>query len=317
MFLPETGNSGACNFDEIVESALAESLLRLGARAARHLPSDPTPESLASAVRDHRVAPGVFARYYALIEVLQSGQPAAASRLWSEIGCLVTQAAPFRVVACTQEILGDDVSRYAEIFGRGQATQPIFLPPPPDLCAQVSTRVQQALSLLTRVQPAWAQEIQSLVGEIIVLVPQNLHLAGGSSMMLWGTVLLNAEMATDRIAVLMTLAHEATHLMLFGVACQEPLARNPPQDTFSTALRPTPRPMSALFHATYVSGRLYALAQCLLANPELTHQEHDALAAQAALHRARFREGAEIVLHQGLLSDAARELMEEARALTG
>jgi hypothetical protein len=317
MFIPKTGNAGVSNLDEIMRAALAESLLRLGVRAARHLPPQPTPESLALAIRQNRVAPGVFARYYALIDALQSGQPAKASSLWSDIGSLVTQTPPFRVVACAYETLGDDVSRYAEVFGRGQRVQPIFLPPPPALCAAVRERIEEALALLTRVQPAWAQEIQSLVGEIILLLPQNLHLSGGSSMMLWGTVLLNAEMATDRIAALMTLAHEATHLMLFGVACREPLARNPPEETFSTALRPTPRPMSALFHATYVSGRLHALAQHLLASPELTREEQDTLAALATLQRERFRQGVEIVLAQGLLSAAARELMEEARALTG
>lgn len=54
-----------------------------------------------------------------------------------------------------------------------------------------------------------------------------------------------------------TLAHEGSHSFLFGLTMEEPLVRNPDDELFPSPLRQDRRPMDGIYHATYVSARMY------------------------------------------------------------
>ena len=298
-----------------MRSELAESLLRLGHRASALLPPDPSPELLASQTRQHRVPPAVFARYYALISLLQRGDAPSAARLWVELGKLTSAPLEFRIRPFSVEALGPDASYYQHSFAQGQESPADFTTPEAFAVDRLTRLITEARTLLTSVHPAWAAELQALIGEIIAVRAAAESFKGGSSMMLWGTVIMNAGAVDSRIAALSVLAHEATHLLLFGMARREPLTRNPVEQKFSTPLRPTPRPMNAVFHASYVSGRLCALFRLLGASRALDTAEQTEVAALAELQQRRFEQGLEVILAHGGLSPVARTLIDEAQAL--
>jgi HEXXH motif-containing protein len=54
---------------------------------------------------------------------------------------------------------------------------------------------------------------------------------------------------------LRTIVHEAAHLLLFGLARNEPLVNDGPARCHDSPLRRDPRPMDGLFHAAFVLAR--------------------------------------------------------------
>jgi HEXXH motif-containing protein len=57
-----------------------------------------------------------------------------------------------------------------------------------------------------------------------------------------------------------SLAHEAAHSLLFGLAVGGQLTENDAAERYSSPLRRDPRPMEGVAHATYVTARMaYAL----------------------------------------------------------
>lgn len=313
MFIPKTGGL-SLELDAAMRSELAESLRRLGHRAAALLPANPSPDLIAQQTRQHRVLPGVFGRYYELIEALQAGNRTSAASLWAELGSLTAVPAHFRMCPFAAEALGSDSARYQRLFTRGQEAVGTFSAPEAPEAQRLTALTVEAMALIESVHAPWAQELRALVGEVVfVRVPRG-TLSGGSSMMLWGTVLMNSAAVENRIAALSVLAHEATHLLLFGLARREPLTHNAPQESFSTPLRPTPRPMNAVFHATYVSGRLHALCGLLRASGALASAECAEVDDISSLQFERFVQGLAVIHAHGALSPIAQTLIDEAQS---
>ena len=295
--------------------ALAESLGRLGSRAAALLPASPTPAQIAARVCAGRVHPGVFGRYFDLVNALQSGQAVQAADLWKAIGETSASPAEFRIIPYSADTLGEDAARYQRLFDQGQQSALVFHPPSGQQMAEATVALTQAMALLETTLPAWAAEIRAIVTEVIVLDARDTGMSGGSSMLLWGTVLLNAANPCRRISALSIVAHEATHLLLFGLARHGPLVGNPPDEKFLTPSRPVLRPMNALYHSSYVSGRLAALFRLLANCSALDAAELGELAALRELQRKRFLEGFEVIMAHAQLTPLGRELLEEAHRL--
>ena len=132
-------------------------------------------------------------------------------------------------------------------------------------------------------------------------------------MMVWGAALVSVDARPDRIRVLSVMAHEATHHLLFGLARSEPLVTNPVGERFCTELRPTPRPMNAIFHSTYVSGRLHALFDVLGSRARLSDEELAHVNAISDLQQRRFQQGCDVILEKAKLTRLGRRVIEEAR----
>ncbi|WP_210201044.1 aKG-HExxH-type peptide beta-hydroxylase [Methylosinus trichosporium] len=295
---------------------LAASLERLGARAGAVLPLAPDAAAIARDIRSRRVAPGVFGRYYDLVTALQTEDWTAAARLWREIAQEAARPADFAVLPFDAEALGDDAGRYQRMFTIGLAAAPQFARPDDDALTHLRESLSAALALLDAVHADWAAEIRALIGQVIAVVrpaADAVSMSGGSSMMLWGAVLIDVGARPDRIRVLSVLAHEATHQLLFGLARSEPLVMNPVRERFCTPLRPTPRPMNAIFHSTYVSGRIHALFEILRPRARLSDAEAALVAEISDLQRRRFAQGSELILEQARSSALGRRLIEEAR----
>ncbi len=140
--------------------------------------------------------------------------------------------------------------------------------------------------------------------------------SGGSSAMAWGALMVNVRNAPDRITVLTVVTHEETHLLLLGAARTEPLVTNAVEERYSTELRPIPRPMNALYHSTYVSGRTVWLCRMLRGScaSDLSPDELQRVEEIADLQRRRFDQGLELIRREARLTPLGHRLIEEAAA---
>lgn len=137
---------------------------------------------------------------------------------------------------------------------------------------------------------------------------------GASSFMLWGAITLNLERHRTPLDILEGLVHEAAHLLLFGLFPTTPPVLNPVRERQASPLRPEPRPLLGVYHATFVCARLHHLYERLRARPPTGLDPAHPLAARQVEHRARFLEGHATLTRHARLSEPGRELLAAAHA---
>ncbi len=314
MFIPEL-NSPVLRLDQAMRDDLATSLERLGERASDVLSAEVDTASMARQIRSHAILPGVFARYYDLITALQKQDWLAAERLWREISRWAAMPADFSILSFDTNDLGDDAERYQRLFSAGQSVLPQFVRPDEEALASLRRTVPAALDLLDVVHAAWAAEVRALIAQVVALVLPGSKAEpayGGSSMMVWGGIVVNIGRPPDLLQVLSILVHEATHQLLFALSRTEPLVLNPVNETFGTPLRPTPRPMNAVFHSTYVSGRIHTLFDMLLQRLDLKGAELAQVEETSRLQRTRFQQGCDLIKDKARLTPLGWRLIDEA-----
>jgi HEXXH motif-containing protein len=317
MFIPEP-NSPALRLDQAMRDDLATSLERLAERASAVLPAEVDTTFMVQQIRSHGVLPGVFARYYDLITALQKQDWPAAARLWREISRWSARPADVSILPFDADTLGDDAERYQRLFSTGQTVVPQFARPDEAALASLRRTVPAALDLLEAAHAAWAAEVRALITQVVAFAPPDRGAGpayGGSSMMVWGGIVVNIGMPPDRLEVLAILAHEATHQLLFGLSRTEPLVLNPVSERFGTPLRPIPRPLNAVFHSTYVSGRIHMLFEMLLQRLDLQGAELTWAQETSCLQRDRFQQGCDLIMDKARLTPLGRRLIEEARGV--
>lgn len=125
---------------------------------------------------------------------------------------------------------------------------------------------------------------------------------------------MNAEGHKTDLEVLQTLAHESSHMHLFGVALDSPLVLNDEEERYKSPLRFDPRPMDGIYHAVYVSARMhYALTRLLTSGVLSPAQVEEARAANL-IHVKSFREGLATIEAEGKLSELGDRLLSEAKS---
>jgi hypothetical protein len=206
--------------------------------------------------------------------------------------------------------------RYARFISDDPSVQFDVFPPSPKAAAACRVQIQQAFALMDAGDPELAAEIRALLREIILATgakdPKALTFDGASSFMLWGGILLNADRSDGAIGMVQMLAHESAHNLLFGFSADESLVENPYDELFSSPLRLDPRPMDGIYHATFVTARMYRAVRRLIDSKilsgELLEKAHKDLAENARL----FTKGIETVERHGKLSPLGKALIQGA-----
>ncbi len=317
MFIPHPSGR-ARELDREMRQDLASSLERIAAMAAAVLPGQDGLADALAQVRAHRIEPGVFALYYDLVFALQNRDWPAVAGLWTRLLARAREEPQPRLLRYRPEDLGEDAERFQRLTSIGTPEPVVFSDPDDDDWRRFEDTAPAALGLLERAHPAWAEEVRELGVWTIAAAPERKPQArgfsGGSSLMAWGAILVNVRDWTDRVGVLGVIAHEATHLMLFGVSRSEPLVTNPVGERYQTEARPMPRPMNALYHSTYVSGRMARMSQEILDRcaGELSDDERRKLEQSLTLQRERFVQGEAVIRREARLTPLGRRLIEEA-----
>lgn len=306
----------ASSLDAAMRASLADSLeyicqiLKFATRC-----SDISLEELSLQVRTHRVSPGVFGRYYDLVFAARQQQHAMVIDLWREIVDLASCEPKLSVLPFTNDALGQDLSRYSRLLGLNQASTAILDVPDCESWHLFEDNVVAALALIREADEALADEAGSLITQVIGAGSSRKNAGGGfggiSSFMLWGAVFLNVAKHRTVLDVFEGLVHEAAHHVLFGLSVREPLVTNSPAERYDSPLRPDPRPMDGVFHATFVCARLhYALGRL---------RDTDTVARSSAMRReiddrmqtrARsFHDGLDTVRCHGRLSPTGAQIV--------
>jgi hypothetical protein len=150
-------------------------------------------------------------------------------------------------------------------------------PPPEPVAAVCERELAEGLALLARADPAFHDEVRGLVRVVVLGAPSDddpvNRFGACSSFFLREAVLVNAAVARSPIRAIDLLVHEASHVLLFGLAIEQPLTTDAGRVRLRSAARPDPRPVDGLFHACFVSTRVHLAMERMLARGLLTEAE--------------------------------------------
>lgn len=197
--------------------------------------------------------------------------------------------------------MGDDASQFAPI---SEATAQRF-----------AALVTEGLALLQAATPELHGEITGLLSEMLFAqAPAGaaMEFDGASHYQFWGLLLLNPSHHHTPLGIAEVLAHEAGHSLLFGLTIDEPLVRNDDDELFVSPLRPDPRPMDGIYHATFVSARMAWAMEALADSGLLTPVEQQHARSEAAKDRENFSKGWHTVMQHGRLSATGTQIIENA-----
>ncbi|OYT99527.1 MAG: HEXXH motif domain-containing protein [Burkholderiales bacterium PBB1] len=260
----------------------------------------------------HALPPCAFGLYFQLASSLFDGNEPASRWAAAQLSATVPRQTGLQMLgwgsaqsAALETVLalrmGDDVRQFADV---SEAT-----------VQQFAALVKEGLALLLAGAPELYGEVTALLSEMLFAqAPPGavLEFDGASHYQLWGLLLLNPSHHRTPLAVAEVLAHEAGHSLLFGLTIDEPLVLNDDDELFVSPLRPDPRPMDGIYHATFVSARMAwtmeALAESGLLSPEDQQRARD----EAAKDRINFTNGWKTVTQQGRLSATGAQIMENA-----
>lgn len=243
-----------------MRAALCDSLDYIASALVRELdlPAGDVREAI-DAIGSHRVEPGVFGRYYKLVLAVEAGRFDTARALFLDIIAKSPASPRFRVDLFSEGSLGADKQLYGGLLDLDTGAPPWFSPPAPD--PDFQQRVVDALNLIDVADPALARELRGLVIQVVGAAPssdpQARSFGSVSSFMLWGLLILNLERYRTAADLIQGLVHEAAHLLLFAHSIDGPLVTNAIEERYVSPLRPDPRPMDGVFHATFVSARMH------------------------------------------------------------
>ncbi len=303
--------------DRRVRSQLADSIAHIVDRAGGQIGLEQAhADATITAIRMHRVHPGVVARYFDLVSALARQDLESSRSLWNGLAQMSCETPQFSITAFAESGLGDDYERFARlVFAEFSGTDPIEAPPL-DVFETARRNLENALETIAGIDPAARREIESLFSHVYVAVasgkPGAARFGGATSFMVWGATFMNAAHYDTSEKAAEFLVHEVTHARLSGLNSTELLVRNPPKDSFRSPLRTDPRPMDGIFHATVVCGRLASFYSTLAKDARAVGAQSN---HQEAAHRfrERFQDGWKVIAEHGDLSPVAWSILEGCR----
>lgn len=268
-------------------------------------------------IETHRIEPGVFGLYFKLVPAIQADDIVAARALIQSIVERASQSPAFAVTPLSDEALGANRRLYCELIEAGSDGIGWLGTPAAGAWDGFDRKVDRALAIIAAADPALAQELRGLVVRVVGAASAGDRTFGGaSSLMLWGLLVLNVETYGNVSLLAEGLVHEAAHLVLFAHSVDEPLVKNPLADRFASPLRRDARPMDGVFHATFVTARLYRFYRRLQETlADGVHGVPQALIeSKIPTYRARYDDGVATIQRHGLLTDTGRQILAETDA---
>ena len=317
-FLPN--RERALSLDAGMRGGLADSLEYLAEAARAHMAFDAERLNarIAQMRSGQRFSPSTFADYYDLVPALATGDPTAANALFAAICEAEPMADGLHVAAFGHGDLAGETDRFARMMKDAEDEgAPDILPPSVGQAEAFAERLSLGLELLDAAAPLVSGEIRAIVSQIVIVrgAPEKeVKLDGGSHYRLWGALFLNADFHPTRLAMAEVLAHEASHSLLFGFCLDEALTKNDDEARYASPLRLDPRPMEGIYHATFVSARMYWAMRALSSSLLLTPVEQADARRRAEEDAVNFRAGLAVLRADAGMTNVGAGLMDAASA---
>lgn len=303
--------------DQRMRMRLHDSLRYIAAQAQGQFELDQEQlQTFLSRLGRQPVAPLAFSFYSDLVLAIEEDDLEQAQHLFGE---LIRQ--PAHSGALTVSPLADPAHdatarRYARFIDTDPSASFQVFPPSTEAVASCRAQIRDAFALMDAGDSTLAAEIRALLREIILAAgtedPKAMTFDGASSFMLWGAIILNANRRDGALGMVQMLAHESAHNLLFGWSADESLVENPPESLYSSPLRVDPRPMDGIYHATFVTARMYRAVRRLYDGGVLPSALQEKARQEMASNAALFAKGMETVQNHGQLTPLGRAIIQGA-----
>jgi HEXXH motif-containing protein len=262
------------------------------------------------------VSPLAFSLYCDLVIAIESDDLSEASQLIEELTALPEHPGGPKILELADPKRDSTARRYARFVDTDPQMPFEIFAPSREAAQSCRKQIQSAFALMDAGDPELASEIRALLREIVLAagtVETGAYtFDGASSFMLWGAIIINANRSDGELGMAQMLAHESAHNLLFGLCTDEPLLNNSPDERHASPLRPDPRPLEGIYHATFVSARMFRAVKTLLESgtlpPELETKARQDLETDARC----FSQGMEIITRHGKLTEIGRAIIQGA-----
>jgi HEXXH motif-containing protein len=274
--------------DEALRRRLAKSLNYLGEVASLDASQKAALARIEDRLKAGPVSPWVFGLYSKLVAELSKNTEADVSKIFDDIERAAALPAHQGAVAFGDPGTPESWWHHFSLLFDTDRQRP-FKPKTPSAedCSLSKQDVEESLAVLKRGEPAWHDEVRSLVRMIVLGAPKTSDAAdlfnGASTFFLWGASLLNGNLRRSNISMVDLLVHESSHLLLFGVSAEGALTTNSGHERYASPVRKDKRPIDGIFHACFVSTRVHLAMQRLIETGCLSDNE-----SELAVHRRRF-----------------------------
>jgi HEXXH motif-containing protein len=317
------GERGRRVYDRVV-AGLAESLDEVASGLAPHTDLPLRLFSLGQRLREsggHKIPPAFVCRYFRLLEAVEADDVDAAIKRFRELDASLDAEAP-AFLADWGQLPAPVTDLYSQALTLDPTTVLALTAPDAEAARVAGSCAEQAFGMIEIASPELGAELRALLAQLVFVqgtVKEGGHFDGATSFHAWGALFLNAEEHRTRIDMVDGLAHESGHALLYGLSLGRPFVNNPPSERHRSPLRPDPRPLDGIFHATYVSARMhFAHAQLLAAEAEgrldLSSEEAEHARSSMAQSAVACRGGLSVIEEHAKLTLLGSRVISNAQA---
>jgi HEXXH motif-containing protein len=295
---------------------LAESVEEIVQGCSPHVDFSESVARLSQRIRaSSRVAPELYCIYFDLLQAVRRDDLDASARLLGEMDTRM-DAPPPSFYSRWGALPESTARRYLTYVNVDSTTQVTFKALSSSDFDDARRLADSAFEVLARAAPEIGAEIRSLLTEIVFVsgTPnETLSFDGATSFFCWGALFLNADEHRALVEMIDGLTHESAHAYLFSLSLGDSFVDNPDDELHPSPLRPDPRPLDGIFHATYVSARMHYAHSHVIESGVLSESEESEARAALAASRTAFSDGLKTLDDYASLTPLGRQVMGAAR----
>lgn len=165
--------------------------------------------------------------------------------------------------------------------------------------------ITNSINLIKEADSLFFNEYSHYVSEI-KLFSSNL-LVGMTDPRVYGTIFIATppKNVDPEIYFCEHIIHETSHLHLYTLFALDPLILNDPEERFSAPIRPDPRPMYGIFHATFVLSRMVRIFKKIS-----SMKDKEKYLEFFELFHSQFKNGYETIKNHGKLTKFGKNIFE-------
>ncbi|MGK5595746.1 MAG: aKG-HExxH-type peptide beta-hydroxylase [Parachlamydiaceae bacterium] len=169
---------------------------------------------------------------------------------------------------------------------------------------EVSSLILESLQCLKQISPSFYHEFETYVARLKLF--QSNWLVGMTDVRVFGTIYLCKpnDSIPDQVYFCEHIIHETSHLHLHTLFAIDRIVLNNPSERYTAPIRPDPRPMYGIFHATFVLSRMVRLFMLLCEKASHVFEEY------FHLFLKRFLNGYNTVRQFGKLTPLGEKIVE-------